>query len=104
MSKLEGIGDFVIVRKDRVHDKGGGLAFMIHKSLQYTVLEVTEDQQFEHEAIKVGNLQLVNIYIPPAIRCKGQVDATCLKKMLLGWVTSMHTIVYGTRISTMQDD
>ena len=45
---LAGIWVFVMVRKDRVQHEGGGLMFIIHKNLQYTVLEVTEDQQIEH--------------------------------------------------------
>ena len=64
------IPNFSMVRKDRGRNKGGGLAFLIHDTVQYTVMaDSTVDPHLEHLAIKVNNLVIVNVYIPPASSC-----------------------------------
>ena len=64
------IDGFTLVRKDRGKDKGGGLAIFIHKSIIFQHLDnLPEDNHTESQAIKVGNIKITNIYIPPTSSC-----------------------------------
>uniref|UniRef100_A0A8D8X0Y9 Endonuclease/exonuclease/phosphatase domain-containing protein n=1 Tax=Cacopsylla melanoneura TaxID=428564 RepID=A0A8D8X0Y9_9HEMI len=64
---------FDIIRNDRDHDSGGGLAFIIHKDVQYYTINLPapppSDETIEQLgiAITLGNdaVSLVNLYIPP---------------------------------------
>ena len=69
-SKLSDIPHYTLVREDRKKGKGGGLAFLVHTSIQFTLLDSYKaDLHLEHQAIKVENLTLVNLYIPPKSSC-----------------------------------
>ena len=62
--------NFSFERKDRGKDKGGGLAFLIHKSIQYrTIPSSHKDPHLETLSIEVGSLTIHNVYIPPAASC-----------------------------------
>ena len=64
------IPNFNLVRKDRQGDKGGGLAMFIHKSIRFSEIKVNPiDRHTEHQIIKIDNLNIVNIYIPPVSSC-----------------------------------
>ena len=70
-SKLTESSQYTLVRKDRKQDKGGGLAFLIHKSIpfQSADLPAHQDPHLEIQGIKVNNLTILNIYIPPTSSC-----------------------------------
>ena len=69
-SKPSKTGEYTMIRKDRVHDSGGGLAFLIHASVQFTSLpDPPPDPHIESQAIKVNNTTITNIYIPPTSSC-----------------------------------
>lgn len=59
-----------MVRKDRGTNKGGGLAFLVHESIHYTPASFNiNDPHIEHLAIRINNLLIVNLYIPPVSSC-----------------------------------
>ena len=69
-SKPPKTADYTLVRRDRGHNSGGGLAFLVHKSVQFTTLsDLPPDPHVEAQAIKVGNISIVNVYIPPTSSC-----------------------------------
>jgi len=79
-TSLSGIKDFAIVVRNRPANrgKGGGLAFLVHKSIDYTVLDTSKftppgDSSMEHQGLQItldsGKLNIFNIYIPPATSC-----------------------------------
>ena len=71
-SKTPEIPNFVLVRKDRKRDTGGGLAIFIHSSIIFQEYDPFPDNQYiESQAIKIGDIILANIYIPPASSCPG---------------------------------
>ena len=61
-----------IVRKNRMSNRGGGLAFLIHNSIQYNVSPLpaptAHDNIMESQAVNIvsglTNVLLLNIYIP----------------------------------------
>ena len=70
------LGEFTLVRKDRSGKLGGGLAFLVHKSVQFSVAPLRErppPDDMEQQAIKVtsgdSTITLVNYYIPPQSSC-----------------------------------
>ena len=77
-SSLSVHSEYVILRKDRPaatddSHPGGGLAFLIHKSVHYCVLDVVADGTAEIQAISVPsgstNIEIFNIYVPPHSSC-----------------------------------
>ena len=36
--QLNDLGDFILIRKDRLKDTGGGVAFLIHKNISFQIL------------------------------------------------------------------
>jgi hypothetical protein len=79
-SKAKKTPNYTLVRKDRGTDKGGGVAFLVHKDLNFT-LESTpaildQDLHLESITIKISKainnndeLFIRNIYIPPQSSC-----------------------------------
>ena len=64
------VPDFTTVRKDRDKNKGGGLLFLVHKTINFSPVELTtDDPHLEAQAIQVNNLRIVNVYLPPASSC-----------------------------------
>ncbi len=64
------IPNFTLVRKDRTSDKGGGLATYIHKSLLFMKLpDIPTDGHTETLGVKVGDTNILNVYIPPVTSC-----------------------------------
>ena len=69
-SKIGDTPNFTLIREDRVKDSGGGLAFLVHSSLPFQKLDsITNDPHIEHLAIKIENLTITNLYIPPTSSC-----------------------------------
>ena len=67
--QMDDMGDFTLIRKDINRDAGGGLAFLVHNSLQFQPLPDIPDPHIEYQAIKVMNITIGNIYIPPTSSC-----------------------------------
>ena len=64
------IPDFTLVRKDRSKDKGGGIATFVHKSILFSNnTDLPADGHTESLGIKVGNINIRNVYIPPVSSC-----------------------------------
>ena len=64
------IPNFNLVRKDRPSAQGGGLATYIHKSVQFMKLpEPPPDGHTETLGVKVGDTNIINVYIPPTSSC-----------------------------------
>ncbi len=62
--------NFTLIRKDRTSDKGGGLATYVHKSLMFMNLPDTPpDGHTETLGVKVGDTNILNVYIPPVTSC-----------------------------------
>ncbi|KAM7356297.1 uncharacterized protein ACRADG_002101 [Cochliomyia hominivorax] len=65
-----------VLRKDRTRSNGGGIAFIIHNTVQYRALSLdltSRDQYLEIQGIAVRSgdvdLELYNVYIPPVASC-----------------------------------
>ena len=55
-------GNYTLFRKDREKNSGGGLAFLVHKSIQFEkVPDPPPDPHLESQTIKVDNLLISNI-------------------------------------------
>ena len=67
--QLNDLGDFILIRKDRLKDTGGGVAFLIHKNISFQILPNINDEHAEYQAIKINNIQIINLYIPPTGSC-----------------------------------
>ena len=53
------LGNFTLLRKDRLKDSGGGLAFLIHNSIQFLSLpDIIQDPHIEYQAIKIMNIRI----------------------------------------------
>ena len=72
-SNLKCDPDFTLIRKDRMKNKGGGVAFLVHYSLQYRNLDCTvSDEHTEAQGIAIKEdeeVHLYNVYIPPVSSC-----------------------------------
>jgi hypothetical protein len=69
-SILPELGDYELIRKDRIKDAGGGLAFLIHKDVRYESLpDLPPDLHLETFGIKVANISIINVYLPPVSSC-----------------------------------
>ena len=80
-SKIKNTPNYTLVHRDREKDKGGGVAFLVHKDINFT-LESTppildQDSHLESITISVSGvtinnqdqLYIRNIYIPPQSSC-----------------------------------
>ena len=69
-STVPSFPQFTFHRKDRQNKAGGGLAILVHDSLNFIPLpDPPSDPHIEHQAIKIQDLTIVNIYIPPVSSC-----------------------------------
>ena len=69
-SILPELGDYHLIRKDRLKDAGGGLAFLIHKDVKYINLpDLPPDPHLETLGIKVDDISILNVYLPPVSSC-----------------------------------
>ena len=72
-SNLKCDPDFTLIRKDRMKNKGGGVAFLVQHSLQYRNLDCTvSDEHTEAQGIAIKGdeeVHLYNVYIPPVSSC-----------------------------------
>ena len=75
--------NFTFVRKDRGFNKGGGLAFLVHKDVNFTIEPtppiLEQDPHLESITISIpgsnnNNLYIRNIYIPPHSSCQQQYE------------------------------
>ena len=63
------IPNFTLVRKDR-RDNGGGVAIFVHRSILFAQApDLPEDGHTESNGIKIGDIKIRNIYIPPVTSC-----------------------------------
>ena len=75
--KDDDLGDYSIIRRDRPAGRGGGIAFLVHKSVSHSAATLppppANDTSIEQQAINIksgkGHITLVNIYIPPTTSC-----------------------------------
>ena len=75
-SNTPSIPNFTLIRRDR-EKEGGGLAIFIHKSIQFTdIPNIHTDNHTEAIAIEIGNISLINIYIPPTSSCESGYQPT----------------------------
>ncbi|XP_046802955.1 uncharacterized protein LOC124418958 [Lucilia cuprina] len=75
-SSLHSCNGYNVLRKDRTRSNGGGIAFIIHNTVQYRALSLdlnARDQYLEVQGIAVRSgetdLELYNVYIPPVASC-----------------------------------
>ena len=80
-SKLMNVPNYTLVRKDRGVNKGGGLAFLIHKDINFNIETnpaiLEQDEFLEVMTIRIPginkeDLYVRNIYIPPQSSCRQQ--------------------------------
>ena len=91
-SKLSDTSNYTLVRRDRKKDEGGGLAFLVHKDILFQTLPPPpDDPHIEYLAIKVDNLTIVNLYIPPASSC----DTPGYNPSIAPFLTSTETLIVG---------
>ena len=73
-SRIPSFQDYVLVRRDRPAGRGGGLAFLVHHSVRYTIIDTSNltlqsDQIIELQGISAyineSFMKIFNIYIPP---------------------------------------
>ena len=66
---------YSVIRQDRERNKGGGLAFIIHKTVTYRSLDIqSNDDHLEIQSIAVQTgeveMEILNLYIPPVAACR----------------------------------
>ena len=110
-SKLSTPG-WACVRTDRPKGKGGGIALLVKKNVNFTVVTLPtapNDDTIEQQAIavKLGNkdLTIVNCYIPPQSSCTTRYKAslqhlTILQSTLLLGDINAHNELWDTRGTT----
>ena len=94
-SNLKCDPDFKLIRKDRMKNKGGGVAFLVHHSLQYRNLDCTvSDEHTEAQGIAAikgdEKVHLYNVYIPPVSSC-----SSGFRPQLDELFDSRHAIIMG---------
>jgi hypothetical protein len=119
LPKLDG---FSVLRRDRERDKGGGLAIIVSNNIRYEMLDApqgpTPDDTTELQIIGIpthaGNIQLVNMYIPPSSCCEPGYKPTIAHVLNLpsaiiagdlnahstGWLSTGSNDTRGTSIET----
>ena len=50
------INNYNCVRCDRKHKRGGGVCLLIHKSIDYNVIDLNQKDDIEYVAIKINNI------------------------------------------------
>ena len=82
-SKMKKTPNYTLIRKDRGTNKGGGLAFLIHKDISFNLVPTphSHEQDVHLESLTINipskdnnNLYLRNIYIPPQSSCQQQYN------------------------------
>jgi hypothetical protein len=76
-STLKKTPNYTFVRKDRGVNKGGGVAFLVHKDVNFTLeptpVSLEQDPHIESLTISIpgeeNNLHIRNVYIPPQSSC-----------------------------------
>ena len=64
------IPNYTLINQHRQRDSGGGVALLIRETIKFEELPLHQlDKQLEHISIKVGDITIFNIYIPPASSC-----------------------------------
>ncbi|XP_037826977.1 LOW QUALITY PROTEIN: uncharacterized protein LOC119614959, partial [Lucilia sericata] len=70
--QLQRCNNYNILRMDRARSGGGGIAFIVHNSVQYRLISPdlnSPDPNIEHQGIAVksgaAEIELYNVYIPP---------------------------------------
>ena len=82
-SKVGDTFNFILKRKDRGRNAGGGLAFLIHQSIPFQMLpSQNNDPHIEHMAIKVDDVIISNMYIPPQSSCNTENYSASLSPYL----------------------
>ena len=93
-SNLKCDPDFTLIRKDRMKNKGGGVAFLVHHSLQYRNLDCTvSDKHTEAQGIAIKGdeeVHLYNVYILPVSSC-----SSGFRPQLDELFDSRHAIIMG---------
>ena len=93
-SNLKCDPDFTLIRKDRMKNKGGRVAFLVHHSLQYRNLDCTvSDEHTEAQGIAIKGdeeVHLYNVYIPPVSSC-----SSGFRPQLDELFDSRHAIIMG---------
>ena len=77
LSKDPDFGDFTVVRKDRPRGRGGGVVILVHHSIGFSHLDVSDitanDAHLEIHGIKAiinnSTIDVYNCYVPPASSC-----------------------------------
>ena len=109
-SKQPKTKNYTFLRKDRGKDKGGGLAFLVHESIDFnqepTPPSLDTDPHLESLTITIpgteSNLQIRNIYIPPNSSCQQQYTAPLDKifdnlnetSLIIGDINAHHSLWY----------
>lgn len=95
-SKLNKFGNYNVIRQDRGHNAGGGLAFMVNTTVKYRILQPTNnfDDFIELQSIALSTVYseiiVHNIYIPPVSSCDAGYNAS-IKHLL----NSDNTLIVG---------
>jgi hypothetical protein len=67
--------DYTLLRKDRPQGRGGGLAFLVHHSVQFSSIDVSfiPSDSTKCQAIRAtingSDLSIFNVYLPPVSSC-----------------------------------
>ena len=108
-SKPKKTPNYTLVRKDRGVNKGGGLAFLVHRDVNFTLEQepaiLEQDQHLESMTICIpgkenNHLYIRNVYIPPQSSCsQGYVpplnqlyDGLGPSSMVLGDLNAHHEL------------
>ena len=84
--------NYYLLRKDRSPaDGGGGLAFLIHDSVPFRTLDTSHipDQLLEIQGISASinnsEIDILNLYLPPASSCPGHTLASATVDSVVGF-------------------
>ena len=69
-TKLPNIPKYTLIRHDCKRNSSSGVAFLIHEDIIFEAIEENQDEPLiENISIKVDDITLVNLYIPPNSSC-----------------------------------
>lgn len=80
-SNLQVKDGYTVIRQDRATNSGGGLAFLVHKSIQFASCDLPTDPNpatnLEQQAINIQyggkSITFINVYIPPPRAAAAQI-------------------------------